>query len=136
MIKQPLSDTLIETIAVAGRNGGELIRMSHRRIGCWTYRNCPVKSAKPGDLITSEMPEWHVTDNTVRSLIKRNLATVTHTRDNGRPAVVRVRGVAARDYLMAPRPGTLDVGDGPMRGTICAFLNADGTASVQFEREA
>jgi hypothetical protein len=37
-----------------------------------------------------DMPKWWVGDNTVRSLIRRGIAVVTHVREHGRPAVVEI----------------------------------------------
>jgi hypothetical protein len=76
---------LVDAIRVAGLHGGDLVRQPRFR-GCWTYRDCrPRRVGRAGGL-----PKWWVTDNTVHSLIRRGIAVVTHTRVEGRPAVVRV----------------------------------------------
>lgn len=85
-IKEPMSDTLVDAIRVARLHDDQLVRRSHFR-GCWTYRDCPLDSA-------GGLPAWWVCDSTVHALIKREIAVVTHTRNEGRPAVVRVRSEA------------------------------------------
>jgi hypothetical protein len=87
MPKQPLSETLIDTIRVALLHGGVLVRLPRFR-GCWTWRNCPMKRAL--DAAHLDMPKWWVGDNTVRSLLWRGIAVVTHVREHGRPAVVQI----------------------------------------------
>lgn len=95
MIKQPLSELLIETIATARAGGGELVRLPVVR-GCWTLR----------DSVPSQgWPAWWVTDNTVRALLKRDIAVVTRTRDEGRPAAVRV--MSAEE--IAPKPQVVEL---------------------------
>ena len=82
-IKEPMSDTLVDAIRVARLHGDELVRQPHFR-GCWTYRDCRLASK-------GRLPKWWVGDNTAHALIKRGFAVVTHTRIEGRPAVVRVK---------------------------------------------
>lgn len=87
MPKQPLSETLIDTIRVGRLHGGVLVRLPRWR-GCWTWRDCPMKRAKSAAYV--DMPKWWVGDNTVRNLIRRGIAVVTHVREHGRPAVVEI----------------------------------------------
>jgi hypothetical protein len=84
-VKQPLSELLVETIDTARAHGGELVRLPMHR-GCWTNR-----AAVPSG---NGWPAWRVSDNSIHALIRRDIAVVTHTRDGGRPAVVRVRSEA------------------------------------------
>lgn len=93
--KQPLSRLLLETITIARKHGGTLVRWPVWR-GCWTYPDCSVRAAKSAVFI--DMPTWWVTDNTVRTLIRRDIVRVTHVRGKpggvARPAVVEIRRAA------------------------------------------
>lgn len=88
VVKEPLSDLLVHTISVARANGHELVRLPRWVRGCWTLRGI---AALPTD---GTRPEFWVSDNTVRALLKRGLAELTHTRREGRPAVIKVRSEA------------------------------------------
>jgi hypothetical protein len=70
-----------------------------------------------------DKPAWSVTDNTIRALLRRGLATVTHTRDCGRPAVVRVK---SKSEIVSPLPLTVVI-DGVQ---FCGFTAPD-PVSVQ-----
>jgi len=87
--KQHLSTLLRKTISVARKHGGTLVRWPVWR-GCWTYPDCPVETVKLEDGSEQSMPAWWVTDNTARTLIRREIATVTHVRGEGRPAAIHV----------------------------------------------
>jgi hypothetical protein len=95
--KQPLSRLLVETITVAREHGGNLVRWPVWR-GCWTYPDCPVMVTKRKIGGSISLPEWWVTDNTVRTLIRRDIVRVTHVRWKpggvARPAVVEIRRAA------------------------------------------
>ncbi|HZL40050.1 MAG TPA: hypothetical protein VFC45_07190 [Pseudolabrys sp.] len=85
--QQPLSKLLLETIAVARKHGGTLVRLPRFR-GCWTWPDCPMKRARNPAFV--DVPKWWVTDNTARTLLRRGIATVTHVRGEGRPAAIHV----------------------------------------------
>lgn len=104
-VEQPLSETLLDAIATARAHGGELVRRSWFR-GCWTWRDCPA-DPRAGSLLQGDRPVWSVTDNTIHALIRRGIATVTHTRDDGRPAVVRVKS----ESEIAPKPQVVELVD-------------------------
>jgi len=59
--------------------------------------DCPTHQEPLSDW---ETPDWWVGDNTVRSLIARKIAVVTHTRNEGRPAAVKVRAMPLRGYAL------------------------------------
>ncbi len=64
------------------------------------------------------MATWWVTDNTVRTLIRRRLATVTHVRKEGRPAAIKIVkpyisssiGTSSTDHRMPCDPSKEPIG--------------------------
>ena len=96
--KQPLSRLLLETIDAMRQHGGNLVRWPGVWRGCWTYPDCALTTVTPEVGSSVDMPEWWVTDNTVRTLIRRDIVRVTHVRGKpdgvARPAVVEIRRAA------------------------------------------
>lgn len=82
----PLPSLMADAIATASAHGGTLVKLKG---GYWTWPGCPTHRDGPLKYCFLDVPEWHVSDATVRGLVKRGLVVVTEIR-RGKPDTVKL----------------------------------------------